>query len=80
MKKIIISAVCIALFLLLTGCSKKDEAKDMYEKAHELFSIFWALRLKLVTLPEAAKSTESEMDGAMTTKDIMNKLIDCCKE
>jgi len=28
MKKIIISAVCIALFLLLTGCSKKDEAKE----------------------------------------------------
>lgn len=58
---------------------KKDEAKDMYEKAHELFSIFWALRLKLITLPEAAKSV-GEASGAMTMKDIMNKLVDCCKE
>lgn len=58
---------------------KKDEAKGMYEKAHELFSIFWALRLKLLTLPEVAKSTGEE-DGPMTLKDIMNKMVDCCKE
>ena len=55
---------------------KKDEAKGMYDKAHQLFSTFWALRLKLIEIP---KNLIKE-DKPMSLSDIMDKLVDCCKE
>lgn len=57
---------------------KKEEAKDTYERAYKIYSIFWALRLKLVDLPEVKKMAEDEKPW--TLHDIVNKLVDCCKE
>ena len=48
----------------------------MYDKAHQLFSTFWALRLKLIEIP---KNLIKE-DKPMSLSDIMDKLVDCCKE
>ena len=57
---------------------KKDEAKEMYERAHKLFSIFWALRLKLIDLSGVKALADEEKPW--TLKDITNRLVDCCKE
>lgn len=73
-----------------TGASagKKDEARDMFKKAHEVYSLFWALRLKLITAPDVKKAGDDQLnvhdasgsDRPMTKEDIIGKLIDCCKE
>ncbi|MDP3003896.1 MAG: hypothetical protein Q8N43_00045 [Candidatus Azambacteria bacterium] len=57
---------------------KKDEAKEMFNKAQELYAIFWGLRLKLIDMPEIKEAAKNEKPW--TLKDILNKLVDCCDE
>ncbi len=57
---------------------KKDEAKEIYGKAKEVYSLFWALRLKLIDISGLKKVAASEQPW--TLNDIMNKLVDCCDE
>lgn len=57
---------------------KKDEAKEVYKKANEVYSLFWALRLKLIDISGLKKVAASEQPW--TLDDIMNKLVDCCDE
>ena len=61
----------------LEGTGKRDEAKKMFDDAYKLYSLFWGLRLKLVD----AKELKLKDDGKpWNYEDIVNKLIDCCKE
>jgi len=57
---------------------KAAEAKEMFDKAYKIYSIFWALRLKLIDIPEFKKIAASEKPW--TFEDIMDKLVDCCDE
>ena len=57
---------------------KKEEAKEVYEKANEIYSLFWALRLKLIDTAGFKKIAGEEKPW--TLKDITNKLVDCCDE
>ena len=57
---------------------KKDEAKKIFDQGYKIFSLFWALRLKLIDT--AGLKTAAEEDKPWTLQDIMNKLVDCCKE
>lgn len=57
---------------------KKDEAKEIYGKAHEIYSLFWALRLKLIDT--AGLKTMAAKEQPWTMKDILDKLVDCCDE
>lgn len=57
----------------LQSSGKKEESRDMFKKAYEIYSIFWALRLKLISVAGIQKV-------AMTKEDIISKLVDCCKE
>ena len=57
---------------------KKEEAKEAFNKAQELYSIFWGLRLKLINMPEMKESAKSEKPWDL--KDIVDKLVDCCDE
>ena len=55
---------------------QKDKAKDTFENAYKVYSIFWALKLKLIkgqNVKEAAKA-------GSTLEDLVNKLADCCDE
>lgn len=82
---------CIAKHLLATtmrlievgtklqSTDKKEEARDMFKKAYEIYSLFWALRLKLISLPEIKKNSK-ESETPKTTEEIISKLVDCCKE
>lgn len=60
----------------LQSSGKKEESRDMFKKAYEIYSLFWALRLKLINVADVKKVG----DKPMTKEDIINKLIDCCKE
>lgn len=60
----------------LNAEGKKDEAKAMFVQAHKVYTIFWALKLKLVSgdrIKEAAA-------GSSTLEHLINKLVDCCNE
>ena len=60
----------------LQSSGKKEESLDMFKKAYEMYSLFWALRLKLVSVADVKKIG----DGKITKDDIISRLIDCCKE
>ncbi len=72
----------------LQSSGKKEESRDMFKKAYEIYSLFWALRLKLITSTDIKKIGGDQADihdksGAskpMTKEDVISKLIDCCKE
>jgi len=61
---------------------KKEEAEKTFKMAHKAHSLFFALRLKLITVPESVKAatTGAAESGPMSVSDIMGKLVDCCKE
>ena len=84
---------CIAKHLLATtmrlmevgtklqSSGKKEESRDMFKKAYEVYSLFWALRLNLISVAEMKKTGDkSDSDKPMTKEDLLSKLVDCCKE
>ncbi len=70
------------------GRGKKEDAKEMFKKAYELYSLFWGLNLKLLNVGEIKKIDENQIDRKDDDKKgIMGKLgkmvqyvINCCKE
>jgi len=56
--------------------NKRDQAKEMFEKAYKVYSIFWALKLKLISGP-TIKNTAA---GSATFEDLVSKLANCCDE
>jgi hypothetical protein len=60
------------------GESRKTEAEDFFHKAYKLYSLFWALKFKLISAGELKAETKSE--GPMSVEDLVAKLVDCCKE
>lgn len=57
---------------------KKEESREMFHKAYEIYSMFWALRLKIIDASQFKKVAEDEK--SWTYKDIVTKLVDCCDE
>lgn len=57
---------------------KKEEGEKIFDYAYRLYSIFWGLRLKLISLPEVKDVAASEKPW--TLQDIVDKLVDCCDE
>lgn len=67
--------------------NQKELAYELFEKAFNLYNIFWAINLKVVEIGKVKKID----DEALNTKDndktlskklseIVKKLVDCCKE
>ncbi len=60
---------------------KKDEAKKTFDNAYKIYSIFWALRLKLISVKSVVDSGKpTEKDKPWTMEDLVTKLADCCSE
>jgi len=57
---------------------KTDEAKEIFDRAHKAYSLFWALRLKLIDVSGFKEIAAAEKPW--TLEDIVNKLVDCCDE
>lgn len=57
---------------------KKDQAKETFDYAYRLYSLFWGLRLKLVSLPDVKNIANDEKPWTLQT--IVDKLVDCCDE
>jgi len=67
---------------------KKGEAENLFSKAYDLYSLFWALNLKLIDIGEVKKIEENQLNVHDTKKtgflgkigDLIKKIIDCCLE
>lgn len=57
---------------------KKDDAQEMFERAYKTYSLFWALRLKLIDTSGFKEIAASEKPW--TLDDIVKKLVNCCNE
>lgn len=70
------------------GMDKKEEAYDMFDKAYNLYSLFWGLNMKLLNIGDVKKID----DGAINKEDkkkegfmgklgnLVKRAIDCCIE
>jgi hypothetical protein len=50
------------------GIGKKEEAYDLFNKAYNLYSLFWGLNLKLINVGDIKKIS----DGALNKNDDKN--------
>lgn len=70
------------------GRGKKEEAKDMFQKAYDLYSLFWGLNMKLIKTDEIKKIDDEAIDNKDTEKKgfagkigaLVKKVVDCCIE
>lgn len=62
----------------LQSDGKKPKAEEFFAGAYKLYSMFWALKLKLIDLKDFKEAAASEKPWTM--QDIVNKLVNCCDE
>jgi hypothetical protein len=67
---------------------KQKEAEEIFDQAYKIYSLFWALRLKLMDVSDLKKIPDGKLnvhDKSETNQpwklgDIVKKLVDCCDE
>lgn len=66
---------------------KKDEAKDLFQKSYDLYSLFWGLNMKMINsgdikkIDEEAISKEDKKRGlAGKLGDLVRRAVNCCLE
>lgn len=72
----------------LNGEGKKDEAKKLFDTSYKIYSMFWALRLKLIDASGIKKIGENSINvhdekgvkKPWSFEDIVGKLVNCCDE
>lgn len=62
----------------LDASGRREDAKASYDAAFKLYSLFWALRLKLVDASNIKKAKEE--GKPLDFESIMTELINCCEE
>jgi hypothetical protein len=70
------------------GMGKKEEANDLFQKAYDLYSLFWAVNMKIIKTEdvkkidaEAVNKHDKEKKGFMgKLGELVRKAIDCCIE
>ncbi|MFA5186141.1 MAG: hypothetical protein WC551_06645 [Patescibacteria group bacterium] len=70
------------------GQGRKDEARDLFQKAYDLYSLFWGLNLKAIDPGEIKRIDDGALDKHDTKKaglfgklgELVKKAIDCCLE
>lgn len=69
------------------GKGQKKEAKEMFEKSYNLYSLFWGINLKAVDIGKVEKLKSDQLDKDDKEKGVFAKMkllvkkaIDCCIE
>lgn len=70
------------------GMDKKEEAYELFDKAYSLYSLFWAVNMKIIDIgnvkkidEQALNKKDTEKSGFMgKMKELVKKAIDCCIE
>ena len=70
------------------GMGKKEEAQNLFQKAYNLYSLFWGLNMKVIDTKNIQKIDDKALDNKdQSPKGFMGKLgefvrkaVDCCIE
>lgn len=70
------------------GLGKKDEARELFQKSYDLYSLFWGLNMKLIDTSDVKAVDQQAMSRHDTEKkgfmgklgELVKKAIDCCLE
>ncbi|KKP79797.1 MAG: hypothetical protein A2271_02345 [Candidatus Moranbacteria bacterium RIFOXYA12_FULL_35_19] len=70
------------------GMGKKEEARELFGKAYDLYSLFWGINMKVISTDEVKKIDEQALDKNDKAKsgfmgklgELVRKAIDCCIE
>lgn len=70
------------------GMGRKEEARDLFQKAYDLYSLFWGINMKVIDtgdvkkIDEAALNKHDEKKTGFMAKlgELVKKAIDCCIE
>ncbi len=70
------------------GQGKRQEAEDLFAKSYQLYSLFWGVAKKLISVDEVKKIDDGALNVHDQDKktvwgklgDLFKKAIDCCKE
>lgn len=70
------------------GIGKKDEAEDLFKKAYDIYSLFWAINLKIINSDEVHKIDDDAINKGdkekkgftVKLRELVRKAIDCCIE
>jgi hypothetical protein len=68
------------------GKGQKAEAEDMFKKSYDLYSLFWALNMKLINTDGIKKIDDNdisrEQKGGLNSRfgELIKKVINCCIE
>jgi len=77
------------------GAGKKEEAQELFQKAYDLYSMFWGINLKLIKIDDVKKIDEQAINRHDETKSlpvvgtqsfmeklrgVVKKVVDCCIE
>lgn len=70
------------------GMGKKDEAYDLFTKSYNLYSLFWALNMKMIDLKDIKKIDDQALNKQDQEKkgfmgklgELVKKVVDCCIE
>jgi hypothetical protein len=67
------------------GKGDKEDAKEMFQKAYDLYSLFWGLNMKLIDIGEVKKIDDDDLNtkkkgvvGKLGA--LVRKVVDCCIE
>ncbi|MDD2731796.1 MAG: hypothetical protein PHI53_01220 [Candidatus Pacebacteria bacterium] len=68
--------------------NKKEEAKDLFDNAFNLWNLFWGLNLDLIGIDDIKQNEETDIKLEKGQKTsifsglgrIINKILDCCRE
>jgi hypothetical protein len=58
----------------------KAQAKETFASAYKMYSIFWALKAKLIKGRDIKGAASASVDTGSTLEDLVAKLADCCNE
>ncbi len=59
---------------------KKELAKEFFDDSYKMYSIFFALRLKVLDICQIKDMSKEEEAKPWKLQDIVAKLVDCCNE
>ena len=70
------------------GKGNKEEAQEMFQKAYDLYSMFWGLNMKLIDLGDIKKIDDNALNNEDKEKKgfmgklgaLVKKVVDCCIE
>lgn len=70
------------------GQGNKKEAEDLFNKAYQLYSLFWGVNLKIIDVSQVKKVDDDKLNTQDKGKtdflgklgDLVKKVVDCCIE